>query len=765
MQRFILRAVIGFFAFITTQFAFSDATQANNNFEKYQAMVQPIVAQMTLNEKLGQMVLVKYTFLQQDNKINFDLINKYHLGGILAAGGEVPNGNGGVLAGADDPKDYLGATAKNWRYLNNQTDAHPVILKNGDKIKLLLGVDAVHGAHFVLGAITLPQNINLSMTHNPTLLKSLGEITAQDLKSVGFNWAYAPTVAVSHNPQWGRTYETLGSVPALTGRYTSALVQGMQQQDSNTGQITGILATVKHYLGDGATWNGVDEGNDHINDFNRFININSTGYQAAINNNAGSIMVSYSGINDQPMSTNKLFLTDLLKQGELNGKPFTGFLVSDYGAIDKVANQGLPTTHTKMPYPEALTEAINSGIDMIMLSSTAADEKNLPHFLTIFKQQVTSGAIPMQRINDAVTRILAVKYAMGLIKDNNSPSYSSTTTTAQYYSHTQKVNLTTNAAEQSLVLLKNNQQLLPVNKNKIKYVILVGESLVSVRQDDGSHINTLFTNYNNIGIQNGGWTVSWQGIEGNDFWQGNYKQSSAASSVQDGLKQALPNSKFFYANYTDTQSATAIKQARKRFIQQLKKSANDMNSQNTIVIGVLAERPYAEFMGDINSPYCTNSTDASDGCLYNLHLNPYLPDQQMKTLAIDYSHFDKKIIHMLKKKNIPLVSVLFSGRPMIIDQKHGPLTSSNAFVAAWLPGNTGGQAIANAIVGQYLFCHGQHQPNNQLCLVGSPNTLSVNWVRNMQQLVDYPVYNSGKGFVAFPNPLFPINYGLATTKR
>lgn len=743
------------YVFLNFSDIFATTNYSHIPYEKYQAIVRPAVERMTLKEKLGQMTLVKFGFLQPtSNQIDYNLINQYHLGAVLAAGGEVPNGVGGVNDGInqttfnlDEPSDYLNSTARNWISINHQVDENPVITIAGDVIPLLIGVDAVHGQSIILGNVIFPHNIGLSMTHHGSLLNKVGYWTAHDALETGFNWVYAPTVAISHNPDWGRTYESLGSIPKLTENYTIQLVNGFQQ--SHKGKITGVLATVKHYLGDGATFDGIDEGDTKVNDFNRFLNVNGAGYKGAMISNSGSIMVSYSAINNLPMTFNRKLVTDYLIEGKHDyfGHPFRGLIVSDYGAIDKAASQGLPTTTTHTPYPEALAKAINSGIDLIMLSSTAQYEKNLGGFLELFQQVVESGAIPIERINEAVTRILAVKYAMGLIEINAQgylikgkrptfPTYKEIYKKTAGSARTTEIKTALKAAEESLVLLKNSNDILPLEKEKIEYIILVGTSLINVRQDDGTYIPTFFANYNNIGIQTGGWTVSWQGIEGNDFWLGKYKISSGASSVLDGLKKLAPQATLI----TTLQELAQFPQ---------------VNAKNSVIVGVLAEPPYAEFMGDVACPFCFNST-TNVGCLYNYHLNPYLPLQQRSTLEINYAQDDLDLIAAVKTINqkIPLISILFSGRPMIIQQ---PGKISDAFIAAWLPGTTGGQAVANALFGRYQFRKSHYS-------LGEPNSLTMEWVRNMQQLKNYPVYRKGRGFVAYRNPLFNIGYGLKSHK-
>ncbi len=733
-------------------------------YHLYERLIKPIVKRMTLEEKLGQMTVVPFMTLQnRAHQIDVDLIQVYHLGAILAAGTEIPNGIGGiqdglnpVLLNEDYSKEGLTATAQHWMALNQQLNTHPVLTAKGDQIPLLIGVDAVHGHQKVLGNTLFPHNIGLSMTHNPSLLFEIGYWTAHDALSTGFNWVYAPTIAISHHPGWGRTYESLGSVTHLVKKYAASLIDGFQQ--IKDGKITGVLATAKHYLGDGATYLGIDEGNVIVKDFDRFLKVNGSGYQAAILHNVGSIMISYHAVNDVPMSLNSHFIHHSLRQNEGNyfGKRFRGFIVSDYGVVEKIMTQGPPTTSLPAPisYGQALAQVVNSGIDLIMLSSTGRYEKDLNTYFATFKELVESGTIAEARIDEAVTHILTIKYAMGLIQLNKEgeakqasrpafPEYSQSHSKKSNRVQQSKIYIATQAAEQSLILLKNDKHLLPLKEQTIKYLILVGHSLIPVRDPAGNEVATLFANYDNIGIQSGGWTITWQGIEGNHFWHGVNKQSAGATSLLDGLKNIVPYAKVI------TSSAELA-------------AHSDIHAENSVIIGVLAEPPYAEFMGDIANPSCIDCTHSEQGCLYHLHLNPYLPSCQKQNLEIDYESFDQEMIDAVKKisQDIPLITVLFSGRPMIIQK---PLGKSDAFIAAWLPGTSGGQAIANGLFGRFLFGKGKHQNNNDLCRLNSPNTLTINWVRNMEQLENYPIYRKGKGPVSFKNPLFKIGYGLATT--
>jgi beta-glucosidase len=340
------------------------------------------------------------------------------------------------------------------------------------------------------------------------------------------------------------------------------------------------------------------------------------------------------------------------------------------------------------------------------------------------------------------------------------------------------------------VLLKNeeisynsdNIQLkhtLPIDIKKIKNIVLVGEKIIDVQTASQAPLPTLFQDYDNIGVQNGGWTVRWQGFDGNKFWQGENKVTSRASSILDGLNKAIRDSnqdiQLLFPQYTSTTDLLEIDAVREEFLDSL--SEIDLTSENTVIIGVLSEVPYAEFMGDINNPACKNNIeDFMKGCLYNLEkfkLNTYLPRQQIDTLKINFNEFDRMVIDLVKNRDpdIPLVTILFSGRPMIIssdvnDLVPAPLDESDAFIAAWLPGTAGGEAIVDAILGNYLFCEGSFTEINgqKICNEGSSNTLPVDWLRNMDQLQNYPVYEANvQGFPRISDPLFEIGSGLATT--
>jgi len=227
-------------------------------------------------------------------------------------------------------------------------------------------------------------------------------------------------------------------------------------------------------------------------------------------------------------------------------------------------------------------------------------------------------------------------------------------------------------------------------------------------------------------MQAGGWSVRWQGFMGNDFWTGANKVQSNASSILDALTLLKKRGNFtlVYPNYTTYTDEVKIDSERTTYLNDLKNLRKNMTARNTLIIGVVGEPPYAETLGDRNIPYCQNLTDneTNTGCLYDSSMNPYVSSTQDKTLNVDYASFDTEVISSVRSADakIPLVTVLFSGRPMLID---GPMNVSSAFISAWLPGTSGGQGVVDAIVGDYLI-----RPNGK---VDKANTLSVDWPTNM----------------------------------
>jgi beta-glucosidase len=414
------------------------------------ASAEKLLARMTLDEKLGQMTQVD--MLALENKSD---IQKYFLGSVLSGGGS-------------DPADI---SAKGW--LAAVTEYQTWAMKTRLKIPLLYGIDAVHGHNNVDGAVIFPHNIGLGAMHDAALVEQAARVTAEEVAGTGIRWAFAPCVAVAQNVRWGRTYESFGDDPKLTAELGAAAVKGFQ--GTRLSDPSAVLACAKHFIGDGGTADGVDQGNA-VGDEAMLRKLYLPAYAAAIQADVGSIMVSYSSWNGQKMHGNKYLLTDVLK-GELG---FKGFLVSDWAAIDQLSKN----------YKQDIELSVNAGIDMVMIPNGPGKQNNYVQFITLLKELVAEGKVPQSRIDDAVKRILTAKFRMNLFE--NSATDPKLTAAVGSDAHRQ---VARECVQRSLVLLKNADGALPLSKD-VKRLAVVGAAA-----DD-------------LGRQCGGWTISWQGNSG-----------------------------------------------------------------------------------------------------------------------------------------------------------------------------------------------------------------------------------------------------------
>lgn len=403
------------------------------------------LSKMTLDEKIGQMTQVAHNYL-----ITPSDIKTYFIGSLLSGGGGGPNGAGG--------------TATQWADMYDNYQSYALQTRLG--IPLIYGVDAVHGHNNVYGAVIFPHNIGMGATRNAALVQQAAQITRDEVLGTGIDWTFAPCVCVPRDDRWGRTYEGFGEDPTLVSSMGAAAIQGFQGAGLSS---TTIVATAKHYVADGGTTGGDDQGNAQITE-TELRAIHLPPYQEAVRNGVGSIMISYSSWNGQKMHGNQYLITTVLK-GELG---FQGVVVSDWAGIDQLPGD----------YASDVRTAINAGIDMVMVPD------NYKTFISTLRNEVNAGNIPMSRIDDAVTRILNAKFALDLF---NQP-YTDRTYTSQVGSPAHRA-VARQAVRESLVLLKNNN-VLPLSKTAT-YKIVVG----------GSHAN-------NLGYQMGGWSITWQGGSG-----------------------------------------------------------------------------------------------------------------------------------------------------------------------------------------------------------------------------------------------------------
>jgi beta-glucosidase len=388
-------------------------------------------------------------------------IEKYAVGSVLSGG-------------SSDPKE--GNSLQAWTDLYDHIQAHTG--KTRLKIPLLYGVDAVHGHNNVLGAVIFPQNIGLGCTRNPALVEKIERITAEEVRATGIQWAFAPCVTVPQDIRWGRTYEGFSEDPQIVQQLGEAATRGMQGPD--LANPLAVLACAKHFIGDGGTTFGTGTGRTHGNDQGNtqvdeatLRRIHLPGYISAIRAGVGTIMPSYSSWNGVKASASKRLLTEILKQ-ELG---FEGFLISDYNAIDQLDKD----------FKKAVGITINAGMDMAMVP------KRYPEYIADLKQLVEEGTVPMSRIDDAVTRILRVKFAMGML--DPSRSQLADRSLWKSFGSPEHRAVARQAVRESMVLLKNQNKVLPISKS-------------------AARIHVAGKNADDIGNQCGGWTIDWQGKSG-----------------------------------------------------------------------------------------------------------------------------------------------------------------------------------------------------------------------------------------------------------
>ena len=563
---------------------------------------------MTLDEKIGQMTQPDQMYLADPADIE-----KYFLGSVLSGGDS-------------DPK--AGNSFKAWSEMAEGYQQHA--RKTRLKIPLVYGVDAVHGHNNVLGAVMFPHNIGLGCTRNASLVEKIARITAEEVRATGINWAFSPCVAVVQDIRWGRIYESYSEDPQLVQELGEAAVRGLQGLDLS--DPISVLACAKHYAGDGGTKFGtgigglLDQGDTRV-DEETLRRIHLPGYISAIRAGVGSIMPSYSSWNGVKCSASKRLLTEILK----NELGFEGFLISDYGALDQISRD----------HKRAVEASINAGMDMVMVP------EHYVEFIANLRALVNEGGVPMSRIDDAVSRILRVKFAMGLSGPARNKKVSRTFGTAEHRAVARQ------AVRESLVVLKNHRNVLPVSKNVAR-------------------IHVAGKNANNLGNQCGGWTIDWQGKTG--------PVTPGGTTILSAIHASVPPS----TRVTFSLDGSGAEGA-------------------TVGVAVVGETPYAEMKGDRN----------------NLALAPE----------------DVTAIENMKKAGIPVVAILISGRPMIVEDVLGQV---DGFIAAWLPG-TEGTGVADVLFGD-------SKPSGKL---------SFSWPRSMAQL---PINKNGDP--GSYNPLFKFGDGL-----
>ncbi|VVA39787.1 PREDICTED: beta-glucosidase [Prunus dulcis] len=548
--------------------------------------IKDLMDRMTLAEKIGQM-----TQLDRQN-VTAEIMRDYSIGSLLSGGGSVPR---------------LRANPQDW--INMVNDFQNGSLSTRLGIPMIYGIDAVHGHNNVYKATIFPHNVGLGATRDPELVKKIGAATALELRATGITYAFAPCIAVCRDPRWGRCYESYSEDPEIVKQMTD-IILGLQG-DIPAGSRKGVpyvggkdkvVACAKHFVGDGGTIKGINENNTVI-DMHGLMSIHMPAYYHSIIKGVSTIMVSYSSWNGKKMHAIHELVTRFLK----DTLKFKGFVISDWQGIDKISYP----LHSD--YPNSVLVGIQAGIDMVMVPN------NYTEFIGIVTDHVNNKRIPMSRIDDAVRRILRVKFMMGLFEN----PLADQSFVDQLGSQAHR-DLAREAVRKSLVLLKNGENadtpVLPLPK-KASRILVAG------------------THANNLGYQCGGWSLTWQGVSGNNYTAGTTILGAIASAVNE-------TTDIVFSINPDPNFVTA--------------------SNFDYAVVAVGEVPYAETRGD--------------------SLNLTIPEPGPSIIT--------NVCGAVK-----CVVVVVSGRPVVIEPY---LSSIDALVAAWLPG-TEGQGISDVLFGDYGF--------------------------------------------------------------
>ena len=481
--------------------------------------IEDLLARMTLEEKIGQMTQV------EKNSIRPGDITKYYIGSILSGGGGSPEEN----------------TPQAWYAMVEgfQKEALATHLQ----IPIIYGVDAVHGHGNLLNATVFPHNIGLGAANNPELVEKIGRATAEEMLATGIPWNFAPVVAVVQDVRWGRTYEGYGEETELVTSLGTAYLKGLQTlreaDDPVAGQSIFVLATPKHYIGDGATiWSSsrtenykLDQGNMQVPE-ELVRKLYLPPYQSAVEAGAMNVMASFSSWKGMKMHGEPYLLTKVLKD-ELG---FNGFIVSDWKGMDQIYPDD---------YYASIVTSVNAGVDMNMVPY------DYVQFIETMQQAVNNGDIPESRVDEAVRRILRVKFALGLFeRPMPDTKYQGTVRSREH------LELARQAVRESLVLLKNEKETLPLSQ-ETSVIFIAGEGA------------------NDIGLQSGGWTLEWLGKPGNEN-EGTTILSGIRSAAGSGT-QVEYNSEADFSEFRAPEGSPLVAD---------------------VGIVVLAEQPYSEGVGD-----------------------------------------------------------------------------------------------------------------------------------------------------------------------
>ena len=552
--------------------------------------IKALLDQMTLEEKAAQLMQPEQAGLNATD------VTKYGIGSVLSGGGSAPT---------------TGNKVTDWQARVNELKQAALDSRLG--IPLLYGVDAVHGNNNVFGATVFPHNIALGAAADEELIEAIGRVTAEEVRACGVQWTFAPTLGNAWNERWGRTYECFSEDYDLVARLGAAYIRGFQGVKDSEEYLddTHVLACAKHYIGEGYTTNGVNQGNVELSpeEFDALLDMGVLNpYTAALKEGVRTVMVSYNSVDGVKCHENKHLIQEVLKD-QLG---FTGLVVSDYNGIQQTSGS---------TYREQVRLALDAGIDLFMEVSTWKDCMN-----TIVKL-VEDGEISEERLDDAVSRVLRVKFEAGLFEETIGGE-TEQELLGKFGGEEHRA-LARQAVRESLVLLKND----PVGNV---------DALTALKE--AKNIQVTGQKAYDLGSQCGGWTISWQGMQG---------MTTQGTTLIEGFAEALKD-------------------------QDVKISHNvsgEVDAEKDAVIAVFGEVPYVETGGD----------RTADG--------------------LTVSAKDQELLENLKTSleargdDIPAVAIIIAGRPLDIEEY---FTMFDAVIMAWLPG-TEGSGVADVLFGEYDF--------------------------------------------------------------
>ena len=556
----------------------------------HEAVVDAWLARLTLRQKIGQMTMAERMSVTPDD------VKRYALGAVLSGGGSHPDGNA--------PGDWVRMNDAFWQAAAGDDDSLG--------IPILFGCDAVHGHNNVGGATIFPHNIGLGAAGDADLVAEAACVTAREMLASGLDWNFAPMLAVVQDCRWGRTYESYGNDPRRAGQFGRRYVEALQGE--------GIVACVKHWVGDGGTGHGIDQGETTLS-WEELQATHVAPYYPALEAGVMTVMVSFNSWNGEKCHGSRFLVTEVLK-GRLG---FEGLVISDWDGIDFLHED----------YANAVRQSVNAGLDMFMVPERWRE------FIDTLEAEVRGGGVSLDRIDDAVRRILRTKLRSGVFdmpRPARRPGADAAHTGCAAHREVAR-----RAVRRSLVLLKNAGNLLPLDP--ALRILVAGKSA-----DD-------------LGHQCGGWTLSWQGERGND--------TIAGTTVWQGIRALAP-------------------QAR------LSEGGLDADpDRDDVAVVVVGETPYAEGFGDIRAG---DEVLVEAGSAVAGLMNPFEPYARSPVLA-DIHPEDLACIRRIAARGVPVVAVLISGRPLVVEDE---MAASAAFVAAWLPGSEG-LGVGEVLLGREDF--------------------------------------------------------------